>query len=376
MASAGRQDRRCALPTQWALAAATLILVGCAEPSVGPGTTPAGPVDLAARWTSATVAEAGGSPATVERGLDRARANPRLLSLLAAKDGRLVIEEYFGAGHADSLNDVRSVTKSVVSAVTGAVVDRGDLALDDPVAGYLEAVTGPLPPEKTAVTVRQLLAMTSGFQWDESGGGGSYFEWITSDDPVAHLLAKPLSDPPGRRFNYNSAAVHLLGIVLEQATGTSLPDLAQQVLFGPAGVTRARWEPLGAGRHNGGAGLDLRPRDLARFGQLFLQGGRSGSRQVLPAGWVELSTAEKFGWRTDSGALRGISYGFLWWVAPGAPEPFYFAWGYGGQYVIAVPALNLVVVATNDWRGVGADAEFYEQETIEIVLRYVVPAFR
>ena len=376
MPSAGRRHCPRALSMRRALAAATLLLAGCADAPLGPGSAPPGPVDLAAPWASATVAEAGGSPETVERGLARARANPRILSVLAAKDGRLVVEEYFGVGHADSLNDVRSVTKSVVSALTGAAVERGDLALDDPIAGHLEAVTGRLPPEKAAVTVRQLLAMTSGFEWNESGGGGSYYEWITSDDPVGHLLAKPLSDPPGRRFNYNSAAVHLLGIVLEQATGASLPDLAQQMLFGPAGVTRARWEPLGAGRHNGGAGLDLRPRDLARFGQLFLQGGRSGLRQVLPSGWVELSTAEKFGWRTDSGSLRGISYGFLWWVAPGAAEPFYFAWGYGGQYVVVVPGLNLVVVATNDWRGVGADAEFYEQETVEIVLRYLVPAFR
>lgn len=376
MANAGRRNPECALRMRRALAVAVLFLGACSDPPVGPGTVAPSPVELAAPWATATVAEAGGSPETVERGLARVRPNPRILSLLAAKDGRLVLEEYFGTGHADSLNDVRSVTKSVVSALAGAAVERGDLALDDAVGGYLEDLTGPLPPEKAAVTVRQLLAMTSGFQWNEAGGGGSYFEWVTSGDPVGYLLAQPLSDPPGRRFNYNSAAVHLLGIVLEQATGTSLSDLAQQVLFGPMGVTMARWEPLGEGRHNGGAGLDLRPRDLARIGQLFLQGGRSGSRQVLPSGWVELSTAEKFTWRTDSGSLRGISYGFLWWVAPGAAEPFFFAWGYGGQYVVVVPELNLVVVATNDWRGVGTDADFYEQETMEIVLRYVVAAFR
>ena len=157
-----------------------------------------------------------------------------------------------------------------------------------------------------------------------------------------------------------------------------LPTLAQFALFDPMGISRSRWEPLNGGYYNGGAGLDLRPRDLARFGQLFLQRGSSGGRQIMPADWVDLSSTEGFGWRISSGALDGISYGYLWWVVPGTPEPLYFAWGYGGQYVVVVPDLRLVVVATNDWYGASQDggAAHYERTTMDILVEDIIPAFR
>ena len=300
-----------------------------------------------------------------------------MTSLLVAKDGRLAVEEYFGASHADSLHDVRSIAKSVVSALAGVALRRGDLkTLDDPVSAYLDPTAGDLGPEKGGITVRHLLTMTSGFSWDETGSGGSYREWIEAPDGLRYLLDSPLADPPGTRFNYNSAAVHLLGVVLQQATGTRLPDFARQAVLGPIGVSESRWEALGTASYNAGSGLRLRPRDLVRFGQLFLQRGASGARQVVPEWWVRLSTTANSSSRLDMGGLRHVAYGFLWWVGPASRESFYFAAGHGGQYVVVVPGPNLVVAATNNWRGVGSDAWYYEQETLGIILEQVVPAFR
>ncbi len=359
--------------------AAALLLGACSETAVGPGAGGPVDIDLALSWSTATVSEVGGSPAKVVRGLDRAGTNHRLRSLLVVKNGLLVVEEYFGVGGRDDLHDVRSVTKSVVSALTGIALARGDIrSLDDPIAGYLGPLVPGLDPEKGAITIRHLLTMTSGLEWDESGGFGSYSDWIRSRDHLGFLLDKPFAAAPGSRFNYNSAAVHLLGVVLEQATVMQLPTLARFALFDPMGISLNRWEPLGSGYYNGGAGLDLRPRDLARFGQLFLQGGSSAGRQIVPAGWVGLSSAEEFGWRISLGSLDGISYGYLWWVVPGAAEPLYFAWGYGGQYVVVVPDLNLVVVATSDWYGVSRDggAAHYERATMDILVEDIIPAFR
>jgi len=347
------------------------------EGITGPASTGPVPADLAAPWTTASVAEAGGSPELVKEGVLRAGLSPRMTSLLVAKDGRLVVEEYFGTGHPDTLNDVRSVTKSVVSALAGVALARGDLgSLEDPVAGYLKPVAGRLDEEKRRITVRHLLTMTAGFEWNETDGGGSYREWIESGDHLFHLLDKPLADSPGRRFRYNSAAAHLLGVVLEQATGMRLPDLAEQAVFAPMGVADTRWEAFGPAFSNGGSGLRLRSRDLARLGQLFLQKGVSGQRQILPASWVELSTSAHKSTRVSVGPLRDTQYGFLWWTASPAREPLYVAVGYGGQYVLVAPGLNLVVVATNDWYGAGEDAWFYERETMAVILDYIVPAFR
>ena len=334
-------------------------------------------MELTAPWVVADVEEAGGSPEMVEDAVRQAWANPRMTSLLVAKDGRLALEEYFGTSRPDGLHDVRSVAKSVVSALTGVALRRGDLgSLDDPVSSYLDLSAGDLGPEKGGITVRHLLTMTSGFSWDETAAGGSYREWIEAPDRLRYLLESPLADPPGTRFNYNSAAVHLLGIVLEEATGSSLPDLAQQAVLGPIGVSESRWEALGPASYNAGSGLRLRPRDLVRFGQLFLQRGASGARQVVPEWWVALSTTAGTGNRLRMGGLEHVAYGFLWWVGPGSRASFYFAAGHGGQYLVVVPGLNLVVAATNNWHGVGDEAWYYEQETLRIILEQVVPAFR
>lgn len=367
------------------LLATALAMAACTESTSGPGADQPLDIDLALPWNTATVAEAGGSPSLVERGIDRARTNHRMRSLLVVKDGRLVVEEYFGVGDPDGLHDVRSVTKSVVSALTGIALARGDIrSLDDAAADYLGPLVPDLDPEKRVITIRHLLTMTSGLEWDESGGFGSYTEWIRSRDHLGFLLDKPFEAAPGSRFNYNSAAVHLLGVVLEQATTMKLPTLAQFALFDPMGIASSRWESLGGGFHNGGAGLDLRPRDLARFGQLFLQRGSSGGHQVMPAEWVDISSDAAAGQGIGAGSLGGIpalggtSYGYLWWVAPGASEPLYFAWGYGGQYVVVVPDLGLVVVATNDWYRVSNDggAGHYERLTMDVLVEDIIPAFR
>ena len=360
-----------------AAAGAAFVLAACSEGPLVPG--PSGPldIDLALPWTEASVADVGGSPERMARAVELARANDRMRSLLVVKDGRLVVEEFFGDGGEQELHDVRSVTKSVVSALTGIAIQRGDIGgLDDPIGDYLDGVADWIEPDKRAITVGDLLTMTSGLEWDETGGFGSYTEWIRSGDYLGFVLEKPLTSVPGTRFTYNSGAVHLLGVVIERATTMYLPNFAQHVLFEPMGISRSRWESLGGGFHNGGAGLDLRPRDLARFGQLYLQRGSSGGRRIIPADWVERSTMGRFDWRLDSGSLKGISYGFLWWVAPDAPEPMYFAWGHGGQYIVVVPDLHLVVVTTNNWRRMGEAAGDYERMTMDIVVQHVLPAFR
>ena len=194
---------------------------------------------------------------------------------------------------------------------------------------------------------------------------------------MQYLLDRPQTGPPGP-FTYNSAAVHLLGLLLTRATGASLPAFADTALFRRAGVTSAVWEPLENGTVNGGSGIRLTGRDLLRFGQLVLQGGRSGERHVLPPAWLQAMAAPRFAWRVTEGRQAGVTYGYLWWVADGPPLPAVFAWGFGGQFVYVAASLDLVAVATTEWQGVTRDsaAAGLDQQVLSVIVGGVLPAAR
>jgi CubicO group peptidase (beta-lactamase class C family) len=125
---------------------------------------------------------------------------------------------------------------------------------------------------------------------------------------------------------------------------------------------------------NGGAGIDLRPRDLARLGQLYLQEGRSGNQRLLSREWVDLATSPAYGWSSRFGPIEDLSYGYLWWID--RDRDAYLAWGYGGQIIYVAPARALVVVATTEWRGVSQDggANPLEAAVLDIIVNGIVPA--
>lgn len=352
-----------------ALGTACLALTGCAETLTAPPRV--GPVDLAQPWQTANAANLGVDDAGLGRAAERADALERVQSLLVVRQGRLVMERYDdGFGRGDRA-DVRSVTKSVVSLLTGIALDRGELpGLDATVGDLLPDRVAVVPEAQRGITLRHLLTMTGGWDWDESTAAG-YNDWVSSGEHIGYLLARPLANEPGARFSYNSAAVHLLGVILEEAVGP-LPAYAQEHLFGPSGIGGAEWEPLGLGRVNGGSGIDLRPRDLARIGQLMVQEGRSGDRQVLSSGWVDAATTPA-AWRSTSGPLE-LSYGYLWWTDEA--NDAYFAWGFGGQFIYVAPARDLVVVATTRWRPRAGDPfpENIAMDVLALIIEEIVPA--
>ena len=367
--------RSAAGPLRPVLALAIAAFAACGGAATGPVAPPPpipfSPVDLSAPWPEASPSQVGMDPASVNASVASASSIGRFRSLLVVKNGRLVVEEYFGDRNRQSLHDVRSVTKSIIGTLAALAVEDGHIgSLDDPIEDYLSPAVADLDVEKSVITIRHLLTMTGGFQWHEVGGGPDYGIWIRSDDHVEALLDRPLVSPPGSGFTYNSAAVHLLGVVVEQAVGEPLEDYARRKLFDPIGIGSVAWEPLSRGYVNGGAGIDLTARDLARFGQLYLQEGISGSRRVLPEDWVASSTDPKFNWWSSYGPLDRYTYGYLWWVSESEPETAYLAWGYGGQFVYVVPALHLVIVATTEWRALSLEGGPVSLE--QAVLRVVI----
>ena len=333
-------------------------------------------IDIAQPWAKATPAEVNMDEVMLGRAASDAAAMPRFRSLLVARHGKLVAENYFGGADSSTVFDLRSVTKSVVSMLTGIAVQSGKLPNIDATVGTFVDTPYSLDAGDRTVSVRQLLTMTSRYQWNESNGD-DYNLWVLSNDHVQFLLDRRQTDPVGQ-FTYNSAAVNLLGWVLQDAAAKPLPDFAAEVLFQPIGITTVQWEALEPGMVNAGSGIKMTATDLLRFGQLLLQKGRSGTQQVVPESWIEAGTAPQFTWRETYGAQRGTTYGYLWWVAQPPATVATFAWGFGGQFAYVVPSLDLVVVATTQWQGITAETNptTFAGAVLTVIVNDVLPAAR
>ena len=346
-----------------------------APPTFGPA-PPVTIIDIAQPWARATATEANMDEVMLGRAASDAAAMPRFRSLLVARHGKLVAENYFGGASSATVFDLRSVTKSVVSILTGIAIQNGSLPnVDATVGAYIDAPYS-LDAGDRAVSVRQLLTMSSRYQWNENSAD-DYNLWVLSTDHVQFLLDRRQTDPAGT-FTYNSAAVNLLGQVLQDAVAKPLPDFATEVLFQPIGITSVRWEDLEPNMVNAGSGIKMTAPDLLRFGQLLLQRGRSASRQVVPESWIDAGTTPQFNWREQYGAQRGTTYGYLWWVAQPPATVATFAWGYGGQFAYVVPSLDLVVVATTEWQGISAEVNptTFAGNVLTVIVNDVLPAAR
>lgn len=327
------------------------------------------PLDLNQEWQTGTPSEV--NIDNLDNAITSAGNIPRFTSLLVVRNGKLVVEEYFHGFYADSTHDVRSVTKSVLSVLVGIALDEGYFnSLDETIDNYLTAPEFSLTETQKSITVRHLLTMSSGFQWDE-WTSSSYNDWILSGDHTGYLLGLPNQYMPGEQFTYNSAAVHLLGVVVEKAVGMKLYQFADQYLFNKIGIEGEKWEGLSGNYANGGSGIDLKPRDLARIGQLILQEGVSGNQTIVSEEWISEATTSKYSWAFNYGALKNYSYGYLWWTLPDA----ILAWGYGGQFIYIVPEKELVIVTTINWHFISADGgpSTTEMPALDIIINEILP---
>jgi len=283
--------------------------------------------------------------------------------LLLVRHGRLVYEQYFGVGSREALHEMQSVTKSVMSALVGIAVDRGQVAdLEQPLEAFLpeRAEAFRADPAKSDLRLRHLLTMTAGLDWDETtipytDARNSNIAMNDSFDWTTYVLSRRVVEAPGVRFNYTSGCPILLGDVLRQVTGLWPDDFAAETLFRPLGIERYSWyrNPRDP-RHppHTGGGLSLRARDLAKFGELYLRRGTWRGTRILSEEWVEESS------RFWIPARPGVGYGYYWWLrplSPGAgssPQSYGIVAGEGagGQYVFTIASLDLIVVMNADNR--------------------------
>jgi CubicO group peptidase (beta-lactamase class C family) len=292
--------------------------------------------------------------------------NGRLRNLhgvVVVRHDRLVFERYFAGRDerlgmplgevrfdADTLHDVRSVTKSVVGLLYGMAQHDGCVGpVDRPLLdAFPEYPDLQADPGRAKILVQHALSMTMGIEWDEtlpySDPRNGERRMDAAPDRNRFVLEQPLVAPPGARWTYCGGATAVVAQLVSRGTGRPLLDYATERLFTPLGIDRFEWITDRLGEPSAAAGLRLRPRDLARIGQLVLHRGRWGEREIVPDAWLRESVAP----RADVEPL--VRYGYFWWLASSAigdaATPWIGAVGNGGQRLFVVPELDLIVVVT------------------------------
>jgi CubicO group peptidase (beta-lactamase class C family) len=279
--------------------------------------------------------------ASLERVSADAARLPRLRSLLVSHKGQLVLERYFNGARAAQAANIKSASKSVISALVGIAVSRGLIKdVNQKIGPYFPELAADPEPRKRDITIEDLLTMRSGL---ESTSGRNYGAWVQSPNWVRFVLRRPMIDPPGTRVEYSTGSTHLLSAILTKATKLSTWQFAQQELARPLGFALPRWTQDPQGIYFGGNEMSMTPRQMVRFGELYLNDGKAGDRQILPKAWID-STRVGRG-RSRWGSDREYGYGF--WIREFAGHDSYYAWGYGGQFIFIVPDKDLVIVTTS-----------------------------
>jgi CubicO group peptidase (beta-lactamase class C family) len=329
----------------WLAFAGSLLLAGGgALAADGAERTP--PPWPAAGWETSTPEAQGVSSAALADLVDFG-ADSEMDSLLVVRHGRIVTEAYYAPFRAGQQHLVNSVTKAVVGTLVGiAVKEERIRRLDQPVVDlFVERDIANLGADKKAITLETLLDSNSGLDWTEPLSDAppeTMLQMARSRDWVGFVLDRPMTQPPGRAFNYDSGTWHLLSAVLTKKTGMDTLAYARQALFAPLGIREATWRQDPQGIRVGGFGLFLQPRDMAKIGYLYLHHGQWAGEQLLPPAWSE----HVFHATVDMnlGTLAPFRYANGWWTIP--DKHAYMAVGFLRQMIIVLPEVDVVAVVT------------------------------
>jgi CubicO group peptidase (beta-lactamase class C family) len=290
---------------------------------------------------------------------------PRLHSLLVSHRGGLVFE-YYARGHSASrLANIKSASKSVISTLVGIAIERKLIAgLDTPIVRWFPELRADPDTRKQAITIEDLLTMRSGLA---STSGENYGRWVNSSNWVRHALSRPMVSEPGTSMEYSTGTSHLLSAVLTKVSKTSTHAFAVETLAKPIGITLARWPRDPQGIYLGGNEMLMTSRQMVELGELYLNRGRAGARQVVPAGWVDESCRPRTRSRWDSDR----EYGYGWWSQTFGRHRACFAWGFGGQYIFVFRDLDLVVAITSS-TSTSDERRGYRRQLFDLLEQHVL----
>jgi CubicO group peptidase (beta-lactamase class C family) len=308
-----------------------------------------------------------------------ARALPRLHSLLVSRRGEILFEKSYNRARLDRPANIKSASKSIMSTLVGIALDRGIIpGMRTPILTYFPELQKADDARKRSITVEHLVTMRSGL---EGTSGRNYGPWVTSGHWVRHALARPMFADPGEEMEYSTGNSHLLSAILTKAAAMSTWQFANEALGRPLGFAFAEWPRDPQGIHFGGNEMLMTPRQMLTFGELYLNKGRVGTRQVVPESWVDASCVGRARTRRPGNPvfeanqvgdpMRDRKYGYGWWVYDIRGRETCFAWGFGGQYIFVVPDVDVVVVTTSS-PSVSEERRGHRRAIFEILDRLVL----
>lgn len=343
-------------------------------------------------WETASLSSVGMNISKIESLVNKIKSNTyeEVHSVVVIKNDKLVFEEYF-PGHdflyngqnfhgayiefdRNTRHNTHSVTKSFTSALVGIAVDKGLIqSIDEKIFNYFADYSSLLDQQKEKITIKHMLTMSSGFQWNEwdvsiSQSNHDIIRLIFSSDPVYYVLSKPIVTEPGSAYYYNGGTVDLLGQIVKRASGMGVENFSHTNLFGPLGITNYNWQTMyGSGITCCHGDVYITPRDMAKIGYLYLKKGIWKDTRIISEEWINNSVQNHI----TPPVNWAYGYGYLWWLKRYySVEHIYNsinAEGWGGQQIILIPSEDMVVVFT------GAN---YVSNTPndEIMSSYILPA--
>jgi CubicO group peptidase (beta-lactamase class C family) len=303
---------------------------------------------------------------------------PNIHGILILKDGKLVCEEYFYGYDKARTHRLHSETKSFTSALIGIALDKGLIKdVNSNVYEYFqEHKNAPWVSNRYGITIKHLLSMTAGLQWRPLTANSTNLRpdlvmMYESKSWLEYLLNKKQSEQPGTHFFYNDGLSILLGCVLSRASGNTVKDFAEEYLFKPLNITKYSWDVHADGTTRSEGGLKMRPRDMLKFGLLFLNKGHWNGKRILSEKWIAESTARQTPLNEEQYGYQ--HYGYQWWMGNFVINhrviKSYFARGFGEQFIFVVPEIEMVVVFT------AGNYFQVEHRPLEMMAEYILPAF-
>ena len=310
-------------------------------------------LDLTKEWTAGTSNSIGINSDKLVTGLNNIYQLLDLYSIGIVYKGKLITENY-AVGNKESLYRTFSVTKSILSALYGHIIDKKILTNDSLKIDEFFAIED---STKKSIRINHLLTMTSGV--------GDDISYVQRSNSISYILDKDLIFDPGTWWQYTSAGTHLLSGIFTKITNQSAGEYAKQYFFPELGITNFIWQKDLSGNSNGGYGLQLRLRDMLKFGHLFLQDGKTANGQILSSNWINVSTNKLVNFSSTFG------YGYLWWINISNGQPIYYAVGYGGQYIIIDESRALVIAVTSS---AGSSSQ-YRNQLLDIIFSDLINSF-
>lgn len=302
-------------------------------------------------WKVSVPAEQGLDPRPLAELYHNAAELETLYGLLVVKNGFLLAEDYFNEGSMGQKALLQSASKSYLSALVGIALDRGCLSgveqkLIDFFPEFADRITD---PRKKQITIQEMLQMRAGYPDEETDS--AYLDALYWGEYPHLIVDFPLVSDPGTRFNYSNLTYNWLAIILARACGADLRSFAQEHLFQPTDTEVGDWLQDRDGHYIGSGGIHLTAREAAKFSWLYLNDGEYEGDQIISPDWVHDSLrAYSENARDYGGSLsfRDLGYGYGWWTARTGEHHFSFAWGHGGQLIVLLDELDMVVVTTAD----------------------------